>query len=264
MALFKISYFSNSLAKEMEMEVILPQKTENTPDWSQDLLSDLPVLYLLHGMGGNENNWLRRTRFERLIRNTALAVVIPNGDLSWYNNTTYGLKYFDALAIDLPKIVHEFFPQISQNPDKNFIAGASMGGYGAFKTALATKQFGYAASLSGALLGIENKELRTFRDAEYWHGVFGDQFENPKNNLLELAQRKIKNIDEIPKLFAWCGKEDFLFEDNENLVNDFKNIGINIDYRVNEGTHDWYYWDQQIETVLEWLPIDYVKEERLS
>lgn len=56
MALFKISYFSNSLAKEMEMEVILPQKTENTPDWSQDLLSDLPVLYLLHGMGGNQNN----------------------------------------------------------------------------------------------------------------------------------------------------------------------------------------------------------------
>ena len=39
---------------------------------------DIPVLYLLHGMSGNHNSWLKRTNVERLLRGTNLIVVMPN------------------------------------------------------------------------------------------------------------------------------------------------------------------------------------------
>ena len=41
-------------------------------------------------------------------------------------------------------------------------------------------------------------------------------------------------------------------------------FGLDIDYRTDHGRHEWYYWEKQLEAYLEWLPIDYVKEERLS
>ena len=43
-----------------------------------------------------------------------------------------------------------------------------------------------------------------------------------------------------------------------------KALGLDIDYRTDHGRHEWYYWEKQLEAYLEWLPIDYVKEERLS
>ena len=45
---------------------------------------------------------------------------------------------------------------------------------------------------------------------------------------------------------------------------DLKALGLDIDYRTDHGRHEWYYWEKQLEAYLEWLPIDYVKEERLS
>ena len=47
-------------------------------------------------------------------------------------------------------------------------------------------------------------------------------------------------------------------------VADLKALGLDIDYRTDHGRHEWYYWEKQLEAYLEWLPIDYVKEERLS
>lgn len=44
----------------------------------------------------------------------------------------------------------------------------------------------------------------------------------------------------------------------------FKKAGLDIEASVGPGKHEWYYWNQQIEKVLTWLPIDFELEERLS
>lgn len=54
------------------------------------------------------------------------------------------------------------------------------------------------------------------------------------------------------------------FESQDKAVADLKALGLDIDYRTDHGRHEWYYWEKQLEAYLEWLPIDYVKEERLS
>lgn len=267
MAHLKINYFSNALLKDCQMDVLLPQVTADTPDWNSETLNDLPVIYLLHGMSDDNTSWLRKTRLERLIKYTPVAVILPNADLSWYANTSFDMNYYDEIAIELPKLVHSFFPQISTKKEKNFIVGSSMGGFGAYKIALSTNNFSYAAALSGAFNPSgSNKILDSFRPQNYWDSVISkrDDFENSSANLVHLAEQKLALNQEMPKLYAWCGRQDFLYEDNLNFIDSLEQLNIRVDSEFTNGKHDWYYWDKFLENVLEWLPINYLPEERLS
>lgn len=262
MAFFNIEYHSKALGMERRVNVIYPDSFEVSPEEVDD--TDIPVLYLLHGMGGNENSWQKRTAIERLVKKINLIVVMPSTDLGWYTNTTYAMAYFDAIAKELPQVMQRFFPNMTKKREKTFIAGLSMGGYGAYKIALATDQFGYAASFSGALSfqSQENAKDVEPEDMTYWTGIFGDlEGDKAKENLLtELA----KVSDKKTQFYAWCGYEDFLYEANEQGVKDLRALGLTIDYRNDHGKHEWYYWEKQLDFFLEWLPLDYKKEERLA
>lgn len=264
MAFFKIEYNSKALGMERQVNVIYPDATEISADEVTD--TDIPVLYLLHGMGGNENSWQKRTNIERLLRHTNLIVVMPSTDLAWYTDTASGLNYYTAIAEELPQVLHRFFPNMTQKREKTFIAGLSMGGYGAYKIALSTDRFSHAASFSGALaIGLDGKNPADIvgESQAYWQGVFGDLGNSralKEHYLTTLAERS----DKKTKFYAWCGYEDFLYEANEVAVEKLRAVGLDIDYHNDHGKHEWYYWNQQLDKLLEWLPIHYVKEERLS
>ncbi|MGM9887291.1 MULTISPECIES: alpha/beta hydrolase family protein [unclassified Lactococcus] len=259
MALINLEYFSEVLGMNRNVKIIYPEASKV----EQFTGEDIPVLYLLHGMSGNENSWLNRSGIERLVRKTNLAIVMPSTDLGFYINTTYGMNYFDATAIELPQVIHNFFPNLSTKREKNFIAGLSMGGYGAFRLALGTDQFSYAASLSGVLTfdGMEGHLNDSEASAAYWGGLFGsfEQFKGSENEILTLAENY---PTEKPKLYAWCGKQDGLFLGNEYVASQLKKLNYDLTYESSDGIHEWYYWTKKIESVLEWLPIDYVQEER--
>lgn len=260
MALLKIEYHSVVLGMMRQVNVIYPDASDLSEQEASS--QDIPVLYLLHGMAGNENSWLKRTAIERLVRQTNLIVVMPSTDLAWYTNTQYGLNYYDALAQELPQVLHRFFPNMSQKRDKTFIAGLSMGGYGAFKLALLSNRFAYAGSFSGALsFDLERLQDQTRSDLAYWQGIFGSE---PADLSGHLLTNMVKEHDGKTKFYAWCGQEDFLFEANQSGVKELQAAGLEIDYQIGHGTHDWYYWEKQLEVFLDMLPIDYIKEERLS
>ncbi|HHJ9671144.1 TPA: alpha/beta hydrolase [Streptococcus pyogenes] len=261
MASIAIEYHSVVLGMERKVNVIYPDQSGIPKKDQGD--KDIPVLYLLHGMGGNENSWQKRTAIERLLRHTNLIVVMPSTDLGWYTDTAYGLNYYRALSQELPQVLAAFFPNMTQKREKTFVAGLSMGGYGAFKWALKSNRFSYAASFSGALdFSPETLLEGNLGELAYWQGVFG-QFEDP-----DLDKHYLKNMvaesDGKTKFYAWCGYEDFLFATNEKAIADFQAQGLDIDYHKGHGKHEWYYWNQQLEVLLEWLPINYQKEERLS
>ncbi len=258
MAIMKIEYHSEVLDMSRQVTVLYPDR--NRVDNPDD--TDIPVLYLLHGMGGNQDSWLNRSTIERLVRYTNLIVVMVNTDKAWYTNTTYGMNYYDAIAIELPQILKRFFPNMSDKREKNFIAGLSMGGYGTFKIAMMTNRFSYAASLSGALqVDFTSPSALELGSSDYWKGVFGD-LDDPENpNLLTNISRF---SDKKTKFYAWCGEEDFLFEGHQKAVRELEEQGFDIEASFGPGKHEWYYWNQQIEKVLAWLPIDFTLEERLS
>ncbi|MBF8969845.1 alpha/beta hydrolase family protein [Streptococcus sp. NLN76] len=258
MALLHFQYKSEVLSMSVAVNLLYPDTALYNTE-----IEDIPALYLLHGMSGDENTWLRRTSIERYVRNTNLIVVFPDTHDGWYTNTPYGYDYFDAIALELPQVLAKLIPKMTRKREKTFVAGLSMGGYGAMKLALQTNRFSYAASLSGSLDFQDLESLvDDFRGRTYWQGVFGHQVfdqEHPANLLtwLEEADRKTK-------LFIWCGEQDFLFPANQRTKQILEKAGFDLRYSSSPGKHEWYYWDQQIQEVLKWLPIDYQEEERLS
>lgn len=260
MAVLEIEYSSQVLEQYRQVVVIYPDADQISPKEVED--KDIPVLYLLHGMGGNQNSWRSRTNLERLVRKTNLIVVMPDTQNGWYTNTKYGVRYYDAIVKELPTVLQRFFPNMTCKREKTFVAGLSMGGYGAFKLAFLSNQFAYAASFSGALRFDMSLRGDSPQERAYWKGIFGEDqdYFDSEDNLLNA----VKQADGQTKFYAWCGKEDFLYPANNQAIADFRKLGLEIEYKTDHGTHDWYYWEKQIDLLLEKLPIHYVKEERLS
>jgi putative tributyrin esterase len=245
MALFHISFYSNTLGMSMQMNVILPQDPK---------LKNIPVLYLLHGMSDDHSVWLRQTSIERYVSDRNLAVIMPTTHLGWYTDMVHGNKYWTFISEELPNICHSFFPQLSQRREDTFAAGLSMGGYGALKLALARPdRFAAAASLSGALdikaICIENQQTE---ERDFWNNIFGDakDVSSSDNDLLKLAE---KITQPKPKIYIWCGTEDFLYHQNITMRDHLLKLNFDLTYEESPGDHQWKYWDAQIQRVLEWF-----------
>ncbi|SEM86854.1 alpha/beta hydrolase family protein [Paenibacillus sp. OV219] len=256
MALIQCDFFSETLGLSTSMNVILPQSAPSQIGMDSKAAAQTKhrTLYLLHGMSDDHSIWLRRTSIERYVASLGIAVVMPAVHRSFYANMAAGGKYWTFISEELPAIARSFFP-LSDRREDNFVAGLSMGGYGAFKLALnKPEQYAAAASLSG---GFDVASF-THRMPEEARLVFGtDNYVNElPNNLYLAADTLAAQADiPIPLLYQCCGTEDFLYEDNIRFRDHVKQLNLPLTYEEGPGEHEWGYWDKQIQRVLEWLPL---------
>lgn len=152
MALIDCKFYSEVLGLNTSMTVILPQQTTTQIGLSNVKRGDLhPTLFLLHGLSDDDSIWLRRTSIERYVAKLGIAVVMPQVHRSFYTDMASGGNYWTFISEELPALARSFFP-LSAKREDNFVAGLSMGGYGAIKLGLRKPEvFAAAASLSGAL-----------------------------------------------------------------------------------------------------------------
>lgn len=255
MALIHANFYSETLGMERSMDVILPQSQNGIGQTGQQEQGKTPVLYLLHGASDDHTIWQRRTSIERYAVAKGLAVVIPCTDLGFYCDMKYGYDFYQFFSKELPKLVHEFFPMISQERKDTFIAGLSMGGFGAFKLAInCPEQYSYAASLSGYLdpvMGMQEMGEGFLQD------VMGSTEETARsiNDLPWRLRQQLEAETELPQLFMCCGTEDFLYKMNRHFYETFKDQ-LQLTYWEEPGTHEWGFWDRNIQRVLDWLPLD--------
>jgi len=190
LALIHCNFFSEVLGLSASMYVILPQKTYGQTGMTGVTIKDRhPVLYLLHGRTDDHTIWLRRTSVERYVAPLGLAVVMPEVHRSFYTDMANGYKYWTFISEELPEIVKSFF-NLSDKREDTFVAGISMGGYGAFKLALSKPEcFAAAASLSGALDIVDTVNNVTGITEYEWSSIFGDLKKLPgsSNDLFHLA-----------------------------------------------------------------------------
>ena len=132
MALVHCHFFSQVLGQMCAMRVLLPEPGPAGDDTGEPVR--YPTLYLLHGLSDDHTVWLRRTSLERYLEGRRLAVVLPAAQRSFYTDAVRGQRYWAFLSEELPRLARHFFP-LSARPAENFVAGLSMGGYGAFKLA---------------------------------------------------------------------------------------------------------------------------------
>jgi putative tributyrin esterase len=255
MALLRCNFFSDSLGLSTSMTVILPQAVRGQvgmPGVSRR--ERHPVLYLMHGLSDDDTIWTRRTSIERYVAGLDLAVVMPQVHRSFYVDMEYGMAFWTFLSEELPALARSFFPLSSERED-NFVAGLSMGGYGALKWAMSRPEaFAAAASLSG---GVNRAKRPTDpARARDYHLVFGDKpVAGTENDLFHLVDRLDKSSGPKPKIYQCCGTEDFLYQDNLLFRDACLKTSLDFTYNEGPGVHDWAYWDAKIQDVLAWLPL---------
>ena len=264
MALIQCGFYSDSLQKNTNVQLVLPSPT---PD---DLLSGRDTtalyadgkrwqtLYLLHGSYSGGSDWLRRTNVERYAQQYHLALVIPSAENSRYVDMHKGEKYLSYISVELPAFMRTLFPLSDQRED-TFITGLSMGGYGAFLAALtAPETFSRAASLSGSL------DIRAFLRGQQPHlskmprSYLRALFEDPMNvpdeyHLPALLSRRVAAGSAMPQMYMSCGTEDFALPANDRFYEEASALGASVRYDKHPGGHDWDYWDTHIKDVLAWL-----------
>lgn len=247
MAFLTLHLRSNALDLNTTVNVILPQ------DIKKD--EKLKVLYLLHGYIGDHTDWMRYTSIERYAWNYRLAIVMPAANNSYYADTVSGLNYFTYISKELPELMTTLFP-ISSKREDNYVAGLSMGGYGAFKIALTyPERYAKAASLSGALDIDSIREMTNGQPRNEWfNAVFGlKPSQNTPSDLNYLIDLHLKHDVKLPDLYLACGKEDFLYQDNLKFKDFLTSKSVKHVYEESKGTHDWAFWDAYIQKVLAWL-----------
>ena len=259
MAFFEMKYHSDVLRLAVSVNVVIPEKAKSligmTADGSRG--ETYKTLYLLHGLSDDESIWERRTSVERYAADRGIAVVMPAVGRSWYTDTAYGAPYFTFLTEELPSVLRGYFRGMSDRREDNFIAGLSMGGYGAVKAALTCpEKYAGCASLSGAL-DIADAVRRKMTDE--WRGIFGfeltdiSQLAGTKHDLLALADRLAENKAPVPEIYMWCGEQDSLMGANERFAAKLDSLGIPYTFERSEGNHSWKWWDMHITDALDKL-----------
>jgi putative tributyrin esterase len=249
MTRFQCNFFSNILGLHTAMNVILPDGPPNVR---------FPTLFLLHGLSDDHTNWLRRTSVERYAEEYGLAIVIPNAHRSFYTDMKDGFPYWTYISEEVPALARSWFP-LSEERERNYAAGLSMGGYGAFKLAMrCPERFAAGVSLSGALDAAGLREDGAVLPPQEFDRIFGgaEELRGSEDDLFRAAETLAAGPAPKPKLFQCCGTEDFLYGANVRFRDHVRSLGgLDLHYEEGPGTHEWGYWDVGIKRALAWLPI---------
>lgn len=244
------SFYSECLGMPANVCVILPKRE------GMDYSGRFPVIYLLHGLMDDYDSWFRRTALERYCDENQVAAVLPQAHRSFYTDMAFGYPYYTHVSREVPLFCEAVFP-VGGSPGQRFIAGNSMGGYGALKIALKNPGlFCKAAALSGVM--DINSMIRAFPEYRRdWICCFGKEAAPPKEDLFCLMERAHKEQRPLP-IYQCCGTKDFLYEDNIRFLDFCRHKNIPIHYHEQpEGIHDWDFWDAQLPDIIKW----FLKEE---
>lgn len=250
MALLDVHFFSKSLMVQSTVLVILPEPSQGIGQDGAAADEPAKVLYLLHGYSDDQTIWLRRTSVERYASAHNLAVVMPAVNHSFYCDEVQGENYWTYVSEELPEVMHKFF-RLSDKAEDTFVAGLSMGGYGAMRLALThPERFAAAASFSGAVDMAAHVAANPDRN---WARVFGDltQVKGSQADLMHLLKKKSAHR---PKLFVACGTADFLYDHHLAFVPALQKNGWQVKaIDTPDATHEWGYWDDMIRAFIPWM-----------
>jgi putative tributyrin esterase len=248
MALIRIDHTPQTAKVNLPLNMIVPDpgSMNNIP------VRQRKVLYLLHGLSDDASAWQRYTAIETLANDYGLVVVMPSVGRSFYIDQPNGQNYFSYLMDELPQYLSDVFDLTPRRED-TFIAGISMGGYGAIKAALLyPERFFVAASFSGFL---SLKFLEAYpddpRQKEFTY-LLGDlsKLSGSEHDPEVWLKKASSNPSALPHLYIACGRQDDLYPLNQIFQAECLNLGINLDYYEEDAKHEWLFWDAQIRKFL--------------
>ena len=248
MSLIQMHIFSDALNKSTGVNVILP-----LPRRADVPCENLPVLTLLHGMGDDYTSWLRRTNVERYALERGIAVVMPDGGLSCYHNMLRGGRYRDYILDELPELLRGMLP-LSARREDNFIAGCSMGGFGALKLGMARpEQYAAIGCFSAAHMEYRPEHPR---NQAMLARVYGETLD-ACDAQIEADILAVNAGSRSIRLWHACGDEDVLRANALKSRDFFETLpegAIEYSFMTLPGRHDWALWDAMLAEFMRLLP----------
>lgn len=262
MSVFQVHHFSESLRKNMPFHVILPDDTQeemkiDNPHYKREM----KTLYFYHGYTGTSLNMMLESQIQKLAIAYNLAVILPTAENSFYlNKKGIGNAYATYVGEELVNYVNKTF-NLSDKKEDTFVAGISMGGFGAIHTGVKYPDtFGKIVALSSALvvntlITMEPGTADQIADYDYYVSTFGDlkALGTSDNNPEYLVKKLKESSSQIPELYMACGTEDFLIEENREFYAFLLDQEVPVTYIESPGVHDWIFWDKYLKEGIDWL-----------
>jgi enterochelin esterase-like enzyme len=230
-------YDSPGLGRDRRITIYTPSGYESSRE-------DYPVLYLLHGAGGDEEAWIELGRAAQIMDNLIalgearpMIVVMPNGNVSQEAAPGEGSRgyykpqfmvpgtmdgTYEATFMDIVRFVEGNY-RVKADKSARAVAGLSMGGFHSLHISrYYPDTFGYVGLFSAAIMPREGASNDVYDDIE---GTLKRQMENGY------------------KLY-WigCGKDDFLHRNNLEFMSMLDSMGFKYTWRESEGGHIWKNW----------------------
>lgn len=241
------SIFSSILNASRNYSVYLPP--------SYDEGKKYPVLYLLHGMSQTDRDWVWRGHVQdvadRLVYSgeaDEMIIVMPDAGGDIYKGVWNG--YFDMPGWKYETFFfEEFLPYIENrynvigDKENRAVAGLSMGGggataYGLWHPDMFSSVYAMSARMDIPEVGAARYENSDDKLAILTRAVKERsciKFVEDSNDKIKVELRKVN-------WFIDCGDDDFLLDRNIEFFRALRKSGINSQFRVRDGGHDWEYW----------------------
>ena len=249
--------------KTIPFTVILPESYDTSA-------RNYPVVYLLHGYGGDHSSWIGRCHINTLIDSLValdqideFIYVLPDAGNSYYINNYNGTFNFTDFFIE------EFVPAIDSGfrtlpgPENRTLMGLSMGGFGSIVLALkAPGIFGNVIAMSAAIRNDaifislpQDKYEKNFGNV-YGPGLIGEdritmQWKDYSPFYL-IDTASVTSYGNI-RWYIECGLQDFLLPANEAFHDLLVQYGLEHEYHVRPGKHNWAFWYSSTVNGLIWL-----------
>ena len=216
-----------------------------------ETLERVPMLLLLHGVYGCQWNWWLNGDIDRIAtdmlrqgRTLPMMIAMPSDGL-WGDGSGYvphaHADYEKWIVDDVPHCLRELFPQL--HPEKFFIAGLSMGGYGALRLGMK-----YASRVEGI---SAHSSITQVAQLSQFVPFSAETFQYAGKLDTDLLHWAEVNHEHLPPMRFDCGTDDPLIEANRELHRALTGMNIRHEYREFPGGHDWLYWTEHLRQTLE-------------
>lgn len=268
MTCLECSFRSRALLVPTTIHVILPYPpfdllSETHFEEVYQIGTKFKTLYLFHGACSDATMWLHAFNVEYWAEKYQVAIVMPSVGNSFYTDLVHGPAYWTYVSEELPRYVRSILP-LSPRREDNFVAGISMGGYGALKLVLnRPDQYTAGICLSGALdiVSIMQKPIHPSFNVETYFGGF-ERLIGSDNDLYALIPKLTNRGISLPKLYMACGVDDELYDMSIRFRDLANEHGIDLTYEEGPGAHTWEFWNEYFPRALEWLDRNFIQEKR--
>jgi enterochelin esterase-like enzyme len=263
----RLTVESKILNRTVEYSIYLPYDYETSN-------RSYPTVYLLHGLGDNSTAWIQfgevNLTADKAISNQEIApmvIIMPDAGRTWYINSDDGTCRYEDFFFQ------EFIPameakyRLLQEKRYRGVAGLSMGGNGSLIYAMRHPEvFAACAAFSSGI--HTEREILAMPEVgwnswdNFYAAPFGKKGMVGKERLtktwhdyytVEIVQTHDKDVLNSVRYYMDCGDDDFLCEGNCTLHIAMRERGINHEYRMRNGGHQWSYWRSGIKDGLAFI-----------